>query len=310
MGLESKPRPGRADASAAWWHIDEPLRVTLERSFADRRTGQPAAAENLANAWYAGGDPATVEDALEQVGAQGLNILTRVHDRIVALDPSLQTWRRIRYIRNLWWGGSAGFKVVYEERAALRAGLDALFPRVARDATVGALEHQRGSSLRHLLRAIPRALSGAAPAPPDCDTFREVDQLGHEGLHFCVATRDPSPTALDDIHLDWCSPVRRVDPVTRRCVYAPGLGAWHWLQARTRLGRPVLAFDAIDHEIARVTKLRGPRDDAWDAWDAWDQCVERWLDVKWGLAARGRAGHDTAIRWWKECAALGASFPR
>ena len=51
MNLESKGAPhAGAEASAAWGQLDEPLRLTLERSFADRETGQPAAGLGLGGA--------------------------------------------------------------------------------------------------------------------------------------------------------------------------------------------------------------------------------------------------------------------
>lgn len=250
--------------------LPEPVRETLERSFADRRRGVPEARLNLDNAFW-GGDPRTTWEAVLALGAQGLSLITRIHERLARLDPSGEAWREVRYLRNVWWGGSGGFKVVYVDRARARERLRALFPRVAEDSLLGALEHQRGAPLRALCR------------PRDADTFREVDRLGEEALHLCVAHRERPPTSLDDVHLDWASPVSGVDPVRRRCVYAFCVGARHWLQARFGLGQPVFPFAAMEARIAA-----GQVDEARAA---------RWRAEAWALAAAGKSGDVEARSW-------------
>lgn len=212
------------------------LRETLERSFVDRERGVLRAEHNLDNAWYAGDHPRTVEEAVTAIGPQGIDVLTRIHQRIERLDPSGDTWREIRYVRNLWWGGSAGFKAVYRDPESLRVRLHGLFDRVAPDLLVGALEHQLRPAIRILMRTPPWRLVDPRAAPPDCDTWREISGLGKEALHFCVGRHEDRPVELDDIHLDWRSPVVRADPVTRRCAYALGESVRHWLQAKRGVG--------------------------------------------------------------------------
>lgn len=273
------------------------LRETLERSFADRLAGAPDASHNVDNAWYSGGDPRTVGEAVIAVGPQGINILARIHERMMKIDPSGGLFGEIRYLRNLWWGGSAGFKVVYRDPESLRARLQGLFPRVAGDLLLGALEHQGRSALRALLRTPPWRLGSPRESPPDCDTFREIGNLGEESLHFCIGKRAPRPPAFDDIHLDWHSPVRGVDPLTRRCVYALGAGVTHWLQAMRGVGAPLFPFDALEAEIARGSRLGRPAGDV--------PALARHREEQWALATQGEAGHQVALHRWEEIAAPG-----
>src|SRR5690242_5067482 len=98
----------------AYQRVEEPIRALVERSFADRALGCPEAELNLANAWWSPGAPSAAWEALARVGLTGANVIVRIYERVAAVDPTLELWRAIRYIRNVWWGGSAGFKVVWE----------------------------------------------------------------------------------------------------------------------------------------------------------------------------------------------------
>lgn len=270
-----------------------PLRAVLDQSYADRVAGRPGAELNLANAWWSPGAPATSWEALARVGPTGVNVIVRIYDRIAALDPSLELWRSIRYIRNVWWGGSAGFKVVWSDPARALKTLDALFPRVARDGFFGGVEHQRGSALKVLAsRPLARWLDRAGDLP-DATTFREVSGLGAEAVHLCVGRRDPRPPALDDVHLDWRSPVRGVDRRTRRCVYAVREGARHWLQAMLGWGAPCFPFDVVDRLLA-----------SGGASPAWADLAARWEAARWPLALRGAEGHTRAMAYVREAEAL------
>ena len=280
--------------------LDAPLGALLERSFDDRALGLPDAELNLANAWWSpghDGPPATAWEAIARIGPAGSNVITRIHERVRALDPSLELWRAIRYIRNVWWGGSAGFKVVWDDPDAAREALDTLFPRVARDGFLGGLEHQLGSPLA-VLAARPLARwRDHADDLPDSTTFREVSALGAEAVHFCVGRRAPRPPALDDVHLDWRSPVRALDPITRRCAYAVCEGARHWLQATRGLGAPRVVFEVMDDLVAAVAARGGVTPRA-----AWDDLAARWREARWELALGGADGHAraAAYRWEAE----------
>lgn len=287
------------------------MRETLERSFADRMSHEKGAGNNLDNAWYAGGAPETTWSATKAIGAQGINIVTRIHERMTRIDPSGAAWEQVKYIRNLWWGGSGGFKVVYRDREGMRRRLHDLFDKVAEDLLIGALAHQKRSALRGLVHAKIEDLTSPAASPPDANTFREVDGLGREALHVCIAKTEPSPTTLDDIHLDWVSPVKGADPVHRRCVYGWTVGAPHWLQATMQIGKPVFPFGEIDEMIADTEERRArgekPKRGSAAAWDDW---LGRWRAKEWELAAAGKRGHDEAMRWRKACKALTSDWQR
>ncbi|APR80104.1 Hypothetical protein A7982_05451 [Minicystis rosea] len=286
--------------------LDAPLVEVVARSFVDRIAGRAGSELNLANAFWSPGTPRNVEEAIERIGLTGLNVIVRVHDRIRDIDPSL--WREIRYIRNVWWGGSAGFKVVWEDPAMARDRLDGSWGRVARDGLFGALEHQRRPALSILAdMPIARWLDRAA-ALPDCITWRELSPLGAESLHFCVGRHEPRDPGLDDVHLDWRSPVRGVDAGTRRCMYARRAGAHHWLQAMQGEGAPRFVFDAMEALIAAFEARRAERGLDEAALEAWDDLVHRWDTVCFRLAARGAEGATRAALYLWEAEQLSAEL--
>lgn len=290
--------------------LPEDLRETVKRSFVDRMCAVPGASLNLNNAWTS--EAQTAWDVLRRCSAQGVSLLVRTYRRIEGIDPSLKLWRQIRYLRNQWWGGSAGFKVVYESPPAVRAVLDGLFsatatPTVARDRFFYGLEHQRESSFD----LAPQAADDNAELP-DCDTWREVDKPKEEGVHFCVGKSDlpghmatqarkggeffeadlaePRQVSLDDIHVDWFSPVNGVDPASRKCNYLPlaaGSGT-HWFQATMGIGKPTFYFSRVDKAVGDSPDRVGA------------DFVKRWEADKWKLAVQGKAGNDGAKRYSDE----------
>jgi hypothetical protein len=282
----------------AWWKIPDPVRRTLERSFVDRMAGAPGSERNLDNAFWGGGKPTTPWEAVQHIGPEGLSIVTRIHERMTRIDPSGAAWGHIRSIRNLWWKGSGGFKVTYDDREEMVRHVRGLVGTIAEDLVLGSLEHQRRSSLQVLIRSRLRDLVSPAALPPDAITFREVDRLGAEALHVCIARFEPAPTTLDDIHLDWVSPVERASPITRRCVYAFRVAAPHWIQAKMHVRVPVFPFDAVDAMLADTERPRrhgAERAQGWEAWRA------KWQERRWDLAATGSAGHHEAMQWHAEC---------
>ncbi len=315
MNLDARPHAADPPPGEGWWKIPAPVRATLARSFvariaddqapADRK--DPQVTSNLDNAWFGGDQPKTTWEAVQSIGAQGLNIVTRIHERMERVDPSGFAWEMIKYIRNLWWGGSAGFKLVYEDRESMRRHLHRLFDKVAEDLLIGSLEHQRRTSFLGLMKSSANGLTHPASVPPDANTFREIDKLGGEALHFCVSRFEPAPTMLDDIHLDWVSPVKGADPHHRRCIYDWSVGAPHWIQATLHIGKPVFPFDEIGDLIAGTQKRRakGAKSRSAAAWDDW---LGRWLARKWTLAASGKAGHVEAMEWRTQCRALSSDW--
>lgn len=276
--------------------LEEALRETLERSLADRLAERPGAELNLDNAFWGAPPPRDLGEALTRLGPTCVNIAVRLFERLRDIDPALELWAEIRYLRNVWCGGSAGFKVVYAEPERMRARLDARFDgasgrRLARDTIVGGLEHQRGEMLDVLRDHLPLVLQGGEP--PHADSWREVHRPGEEAIHLCVGKLEPRPTELDDIHLDWKSPVVGVNPSTRRCRYGLFISATHWVQARFGIGKPVFPFHEIDGSIAALS-ARGASPAGWEAFAA------RWRAARWALAMRGRAGAEEAMAWLGE----------
>ncbi|MDI1480825.1 hypothetical protein [Polyangium sp. y55x31] len=286
-------------AESPYAALPEDLRETIVRSFVDRQAGAAGAQDNL---MFGFRDPApkTAWDALDHLGPMAVNLLVRLFHRIEGIDRTLATWREIRWIRNQWWGGSAGIKVVYRDPAAMRRRLDDLLmgqhgKRVARDAYVGGLEHQ----LRPAMKLLPRALfMGPRAELPDADTWREVDVPLQEATHFCVGKsehpgeRHPS---LDDIHLDWTSPVEKIDERTGRCNY---LEPWegsvvHWLEAKLGHGAPVFTFDVAREVIAWGNELS--RSSSAHAEVArFRALAARWRREEMAFAVRGRVGYEAS----------------
>jgi len=297
--------PTRADISppegSPYWELPEPLRDTIARSFADRVAGHPGSDLNLMFG-FRDPQPKTPWDALDNLGPMAVNLLLRLYHRIENIDRTLTTWRQIKWIRNQWWGGSAGIKVVRHHCAAMRARLDELLAgkdghRVARDKYIGTLDHQMSSALKLL----PRALDPRAEAP-DADTWREVDEPKKESVHFCVAKSDlpgferpeRHPT-LDDIHIDWYSPVEGIEPDTGRCNY---LEAWegsvlHWIQAHFGYEAPTFTFQLIEEALEKA-EARLPRASA-QAASAFHDFKARWAAERRVLCVRGRQGYEASL---------------
>jgi hypothetical protein len=120
-----------------------------------------------------------------------------------------------------------------------------------------------------------------------------VYRPGEEAVHLCVGKLDPRPPELDDIHLDWKSPVVGVDASTRRCRYGLFISVTHWVQARFGIGKPVFPFQDIDDSIAALPR-RGVAPAGWGAF------ASRWRDARWALAMRGRAGAEEAMSWLRD----------
>src|SRR5688572_12284363 len=116
----SAPPPG-----SPYWKLDSALRETLERSFQARAAGDPGASWilddgkrlgpheeaslNLANGFW-GRSPASAWEAAQNAGPEWVSMLVRLFERMRSIDPTLALWKQIKYVRNGWWGGSAGFK--------------------------------------------------------------------------------------------------------------------------------------------------------------------------------------------------------
>lgn len=307
---------------AAFEKLDPDLKETLHRSFADRLAGLPDAHHNLANGFWRGTAPATTWEALEGFTPMGMNLLVRLFDRIKAIDGTMTTWRGIKYLCNFWWGGSAGAKVVYHDPVTMRATLDGLITgargrKVARDTYVGAMEHQLAPAKR-LAAELLRDPSRAPSEPPDCDTWREVDRLGEEGVHFCVGRRDlerstslspldwaPRPLGSDDIHIDWMSPVKGIRPATLRCDYGVQVAWEHWVQATQGEGSPLFTFQAIDDTIDVASRAAQQAGEAAAGVEVeLADFVQRWRAVEWDLAVEGKPGYEKSMPLYREFAKL------
>lgn len=245
--------------------------------------------------------PKTPWESLDNVGLMAVNLLVQLYDRINGIDETGETWKQIRWIRNQWWGGSAGIKVAYWNPAEMRFRLDGLLSgrhgnRVARDKYIGTLDHQ----LKPAYVLLPGAIIPHAE-PPDADTWREVDQPMHVAVHFCVGKSDlrgpetitDRPVALDDIHLDWSSPVEAIEPHTGRCNYLePWEGSLeHWYQAHYAHEAPIFTFAVIEKDIAKTRELLNASNRQGDL-ERLDAFATEWDGVKHALAIRGKPGYD------------------
>lgn len=293
---------------SAYAELPEPLRETIVRSFVDRISGTPGAQDNLMFG-FRDPQPKTPWESLDNLGLIAVNLLVQLYDRINGIDETGETWKQIRWIRNQWWGGSAGIKVAYWNPSEMRFHLDGLLSgrhgnRVARDKYIGALDHQ----LKPAYMLLPGAIIPHAE-PPDADTWREVDLPMQVAVHFCVGKSDlhgpetitDRPAALDDIHLDWSSPVEAIEPDTGRCNYLePWEGSLeHWYQAHYAHEAPVFTFEVINKNVAETHEMlrQSNRTDELEQFDAF---VKEWDDVKHALAVRGKPGYDKSLEYYEK----------
>lgn len=287
---------------SAYAELPEPLRETIVRSFVDRVAGVAGAQDNLMFG-FRDPPPKTPWEALDNLGLMAVNLLVQLYERIDGIDATGQTWKQIRWIRNQWWGGSAGIKVAYWNPAEMRFILDGLLAgrhgnRVARDTFLGALDHQSKPAhmlLHHLLD--PWA------EPPDADTWREVDRPMQVAVHFCVGKSDlhgpetiaDRPVPLDDIHLDWSSPVEKIDLETGRCNYLePWEGSLeHWYQAHYGHEAPVFTFERLEKDVVKARDVLNGANRAADL-ARFEHFAKEWDRAKHKLAVRGKAGYDAS----------------
>lgn len=288
---------------SAYAELPEPLRETIIRSFVDRVAGEPGTQDNLMFG-FRDPPPQTPWEALDNLGLMAVNLLVQLYDRIQGIDATGELWKQIRWIRNQWWGGSAGIKVVYWNPVEMRFRLDGLLDgrlgnRVARDKYIGALDHQSKPAYMLILGAFnPWA------EPPDADTWREVHLPMKTAVHFCVGKSDllgpekPSdrPVALDDIHLDWSSPVEGIEPDTGRCNYLePWEGSLeHWYQAHYAHEAPVFTFERLEKDLARVRETLHGANRAADLMRI-EGFAKEWDRVKQRLSVRGKPGYDESL---------------
>lgn len=213
----------------------------------------------------------SLHDALDNVGTALMNILVRLFERMRAIDPSFGLWRQIKFLRNGWLGGSAGFKVVYFDPDSVRSALDSLLTntaghKVARDKLIGSLDHQYDPSEETLPRAELNELleDGDDEPPPDVDTWREVDQPKEESVHFCVDKQD--------------------------------------LRASLRTSS-YSSKDAIRHESSDDIHRELMKEDA--TWNTdFDALDKEWPEKKWGLALEGKPGWEKAGPYYERAKTL------
>lgn len=299
MSTSAYPIP----VGSAYSALPATLRETIVRSFADRIACEPGAQDNLMFG-FRNPQPETPWEALDNLGLMAVNLLRQLYDRISGIDATGEVWRQIRWIRNQWWGGSAGIKVVYWNPSEMRFLLDGLLDgrrgnRVARDKYIGALDHQLKPA--HLL--LPGAIIPGAE-PPDADTWREIDRPMKVALHFCVGKTDlqgpetitDRPVQLDDIHLDWSSPVEGIETETGRCNYLePWEGALeHWYQAHYAHEAPVFTFEVIEKDLAKTRDVLLVANRAADRMRV-NEFAQQWDRVKYSLAMRGKPGYDESV---------------
>jgi hypothetical protein len=173
------------------------------------------------------------------------------------------------------------------------------------------MEHQ-ASSMTVLLEGLALHPSKIEGPPPDCDTWREVYELREESVHFCVGNEDlaaafpgPRRPAGDDVHIDWTSPVKGIDPATSRCAYDWGVSIVHWMQAMEGKGAPVFTFSLLDGTLdASLALARGPGRSG----DRMRDFARRWRAVEKQLAVQGKPGYDQSLDHCREYAEIVAAL--
>ena len=254
-------------------HLPEPLKVTLLRSYQDRKDGVAGAAQNLSVCFDKG---ANVWEAIDAgMSFQDLNTMVRVYQRLEAVDETGALWRdHMKYFVRAYTYGIYAVELVYTEREELKPYLDAIsrrsrapmlanasgFFQCMHGRTVGWREVSRQDQL-HITVAAQKGASGApgeAPVVEDC----HIDETSF------TAGRRPDGTA---------------EPA-----YFSGLK--HFLQSQFKwidIDRPFAKLDAI---------LRAPKDLPKRPWPAGAiAALEDWEKRRGAEAVSGEAGHRNAV---------------
>lgn len=163
--------------------LPEPLRDKLLASYEARRDGAPGSERNL---FYCYDKGANVWDAIHAgMSWQDINTMTRVYQRIEAVDRTGRLWRdHIRYIISATTGTIYYMSLVYTDDTPDRAALTAYLDEISRRPEEPRLARERG-----LFQILHHGTTG----------WRQVSLT--DQLHISVAD-GTAPGASEDIHID------------------------------------------------------------------------------------------------------------
>lgn len=266
----------------------QPLVMLVPKRSKDTVCGHTHAQEhiggNLDNIWYRKGPvPKLFSDALDRLHPVDLNIIMMIYNRLVAIDRRL--WEGILWIRNLWMGGSAGFMCRYVDRAAQRRLYNQLW--ICQDMGSGSCDH------------------------PGCDCWREIPVGGDNtiALHLLIGntTLDVTePERLDQIHLDWKSPV--VGARNNICELGVIESTVHVAQAIFGLGIPEspFTFEEKANEVEKLDREQNVLSSAEKSIvinlrDEWNRNFRAW-------SINGMTGWDQALPVFRKISELREKF--
>jgi hypothetical protein len=255
---ESSPPPPPFD------RLPEPLKLTLLRSYRDRKDGVPGAERSLVHAFDKG---ANVWEALNKgMSWQDVNSMVRVYQRIETMDRTGALWRdHIRYVIRAYTYGIYAVEFVFADRRKLRDYLDTITRRN---------EERKLAREWVLWQCMHWGTVG----------WREVSQT--DQLHISVAD-DEHPDAVEDIHIDETSFTndRDGDGSTKSAVLS---GPTHFAQSQLKWIEIARPFSRLE-EISRASERDRPpmTPDTLAAFEDW--CTKRGSE-----AVSGETGHRNA----------------
>ncbi len=289
------PAKGGSDPPEPYNHLPDPFKVTLLRSYQDRKDGVAGSERNLINCFDKG---ANVWEAINAgMSWQDINAMVRVYQRMEAVDKTGALWREhMRYFVRAYTFGIYAIELVYTDREKLKPYLDEIThrnetPRLANASgfyqcmhggTVGWREvsdtDQLHISVADYKAAQGSGADGAGGAPG-------VSNDGAEGASPGLDSTDP----VEDCHIDETSFTSdRSSDGTADPAYLSG--PKHFLQSQMKwidIERPFAKLDEILSSPANDPKR--PRSaDVIAALDAWAK-------LRGTEAVSGETGHKNAV---------------
>jgi len=272
--LKTGTTPGGADPPTPYDKLPDPLKAKLVRSYQDRQDAVPGSEKNLDAYWGKSASTRNVWELLNQsMDWQDINTMTRVYQRMEAVDKTGALWRdHVLYLVRAYTGGVYALEMVYTDRGKLRTYLDS--DVIKRTDTPRLARGVRWTQCMHT----------------NTDGWREVSET--DSLHINVANIENYPSS-EDTHIDETSFTDDRDD-DGKSGQAWTSGPLHFAQSQLRwmdIERPFWNLDQILQKPEEERPAMKPETAA---------TLKAWADSRGNDAVTGEDGHKKALDLWHQ----------